>query len=772
MVPTVFVGIGQRGARIAIAGRKRALLAHPTATEVMVVVAVVPEGQCQIECSEVVALFVTGGGEQPYALPDDHATLIEQVAAQVVNASARREADIPAGAPCEILIVADVVDPCVQALVLSIADAFGRTVSHTIAGMSANVISYLIIPRGRCARGEAVVATLEAIWKAADGDAPPFAQCFVVSGASPSAVYTDEELDSQCATILAMRAAAPVGDAMRQDEGFLSLYGDQRMGCIGLATVELPVRAIAERVGLKGASAIVEKGLNAPCTRPADVEQAVEEALKRLQLHAEGFSAYRERMTHYDTGGVRRSVKDDIRIPHLAFDKVERKRWHVLIANYEIYFRRERLDVAVARVKATACEIRQQTVEAIRGAVDRVIRRGRDPSNGLEVLRQLHAAADGAREELHRDRVKQYQPEVGSEHEFTRLLRELGESAASEPCLSGMLFRGMIASAAIAVTLMGFVKQEWLIRVPCTGAEALGYWIAAFLLPFVISFVLAWRRAQQARARTDDLRTRCQQAMYGKASAKIDATVEHGLDAMTSTAYCLTGNPDELRHVRGADPDITEWRVVEEFSSVLSDALPRSLRQPVEARVEGWRLDLQRYSTRPVVFPYANDESFGAWTDEAETLISNGLFSGWRTATADSLARAIEEYAIARNEYILSQTLETFYQSWIVPQAGGGDPLLRLYNDLCSAAEPTVMTRDLTDDIMRSVYFAGPAAADGPFATALCDKVSGRGAIPHYSSCECVLIRMICGIRPGNLEAWEPWHNGVPESGERGDEAR
>lgn len=165
------------------------------------------------------------------------------------------------------------------------------------------------------------------------------------------------------------------------------------------------MQAIAEELGLQAARDIVSQSVNTPCPRREHVEEAAAEALQRIQLDAQAINNLRDRRLHFDAGGVRRRVLEDVRVPHIVFRSVPRKRWHILLANYEVYFRREKGDVAVARVRAAGDALCRETEECIHSAGDSVVTRGRDPSNALELLRPLHSAADRTRQALLQNRV-------------------------------------------------------------------------------------------------------------------------------------------------------------------------------------------------------------------------------------------------------------------------------------------------------------------------------------------------------------------------------
>jgi len=765
MVPTLFVGVGNRGVQIAAQAHGLALAVRPEAEGTMAVLAILSEDISPPEGVENVVRCTPPEADHGWQLPDDHVASIGSVATRVLNEAALHRVEVPQGAPCDILVVADVQDPCAQALSLTAARAARRGIEEVVAGHTANVILYILVPQGLCEGGTAIAEALAAIASAAESSEPPFDEALLISGASLTARFTSEETEAQCAMALAMRAADDVGDAIRRAEMDLAPQGVARLGSFGLAAVELPVQAIAERIGLEAAPIIVEKGINTPCKRPEDVEHAAQNALQHLRLNKDGIEYFRDRMIHYDSGGSRRSVLDDLKVPHMAFERVKRTRWHILLANYAIYFRRERLDVAVERVKANADAIDREITEHIRTAVDRVVTGGRDPSNAFDLLRRLNAQATEARAELLTNRAQQEDGAGASRANLDALLKELGEAAALEPWFPSMLFRGALASLAVALFVMGFFRLGWIGNVPSKGIESLPYWLGAFLVPFVVSIAIAWRQANRARARTEDRRERCQQTMYADAVEKINAMVEHSLGRITSTALCLTAKPDELQRLNPKYAGSNEWRDVQAFIDLLSRDLPQAIRQPTDEPMEGWRLDIQRYVPKPPVFHYADTPDFNAWIGEGDTLIGEGLFNDWRSADAKSMASAIEKHAISRNQHVLQLTLDKFYRQWFPADAAGATSLTRLYNDLHSAAAPTLIANRSQQVPDTALFIAGPGSGDGEFGKALRHMTPVAVATPHHSSTRCLMIRTMHGVRPQDLDAWAIWSRATQADG-------
>ncbi len=768
MVPTLFVGIGDRGVRIAQGAHRQAIAARPEADGILAVLAVLPDQASAPEGVDAAVACASAEDSGVRQLPEDCADTVRSLARVLLDPNALHAAGVVPGALCEVVIVADLQDPLACDVALQVADIAGRGIEEAVAGLSVRVILHLIVPQGRCNEGPAVARALEAAASSCEGSDPPFDRAVLVSGASPAALFTGEDLDAQCSLALAMRAVEPVGDAMRQAETDQHAWGAHRIGSLGLGVVELPVEAIAERIGLEAALEIVSKGINASCTRSDDVDRAEKEALKQLRFDVEGITSLRERLIHYDSGGSRRSVLDDIRIPHIAFEDIKRPRWHILLANYDVYFRRERLDVAVARVKANADAINAEVADCIRRAVDHVVTAGRDPSNALELLKRIHRVANEARESLLRNRVARSTSGGASQSNLPELLKKLGEAAASEPRLSPMLFRGLIASLAIALGLMGFLRLGWLGRIPTSGVESAPYWLAAFLIPFAISAAMAWRRAHRAMALTEDLRDRCQKAMREDAVARINAVVENALDRITGTALYLTAKPDDLKTLDPKYAGPNESRSVEDFMALLKNELSQAIRPPEPPRREGWRLDVQAYAPHPPTFHYADTPGFHAWTGEADTLILNGLFTDWRNADAASIARQIEAHAIGRNPHILSLTLDAFHRQWLAEAAPGWNPVVSLHNDLRSVAAPPIMAGGLGGDSPTATFVAGPGSGEGGFGQALREAGGVNGVIGHGSPCRCLMIRTVSEIRPQDLDAWSMWTSQEPSADETG----
>jgi len=751
MLPTLFIGVGGRGKRIAVRARDLAReLASGDCFPVRV--AVIGAGDTE-SADEDYSIQANDLLNEPGANP--FAPLIERMTADP------QDAQLLAAAPAwDIQAVADAADPTMQEVGLRAIAAAHRAVAGRVAGTTVHTVLYLCIPPGETAAGAEIRKMLEAVADQLANGNGELSQVFLISGAAPEVQLTPADTDEQCAFAMALRAADPVGDALRDLQPSYGADAAERMGSFGLSTLELHPQELAERMALPAAERIVKEGLNAPCLRPDDIEEAAEAALSALPLRLESFPAVRDRLRHYTVAGRRHDVLEDVRVPHFMFELVPRTRRHVLLANYALYFRRERLDIALTRIARNIETLLAETGESIRGAVDRVVRGGRDPSNAFKLLERLHAQAVEARKHLIADRSRTAQPQAKN-FPLQKLLQQLAEASASEPSLVAMLARAAVASAGVATALLSLLRTGWLLHVSLTGPDAAGLWLAAFLVPFVVGAALAWRHAHRARSLTDMLTEQCQQAIAAEARERILAAVEDGLSRVVDLALFLTASPDELRSLKADYTGPNEWREVQAFLDRLRNELPAALPQPQPALRAAWRVNVEQHAVRDPEYHYADTPGFNNWAGEAEALIvTRGLFEDWREASASELAKEIVDYTLnERMKHVLSLTLEDFYKEWISGAQQEDATLTNLYNTLFRLAGPSVRTIQTERETRAHlIILAGPGGSNGPLAAAMRARAGVPDTVAHCSNCRLVLVRLFNGIKPQDLAAWTFWN--------------
>ncbi len=757
MVPTLLVGLGEVGARTASRARNQALAMRPEAAHVLRMVAIASQASwgadVEIRC---------GRRESEACLDPSDRERLRRTATALLNESTLRQAGVATGIPCDILVVADACDPSARAALLPMASEARRAICETIAGQDVNVLLNLFIPQGERRFGAEVCRLLTAVADAAREDDPSFDIALLWSGSAPDVRYTDAELEEQCAYSLALRIADPMGDAIRAMER--DLDGDRlaEVAAIGLATVELDRSDIAQRAGMEAARHIVSMGINSRCARDKERQAIADEAAGTLNLTADGFAGLRDRLRTYCVRGLRRNVLDDVKVPRLLVERVPRTRRHILFANYAVYFRRERLEIALARVADTARSIQSEYIERVRKAVDQLINGGRDATNAFALLERLHGVAVEARRLLQGQQPAQAtQAESASTH-WQSLLQRLAEASASEPSLPALLFRALCVSAAAGVGIIALLRAFPLLGLPVTGTHAAATWIGALLAPFAVASAAAWRRASHARRLTDDLTTECQETLARDAEARVHAAVEEGLTHVVDAVFCLTANPQDLEKNQIEYHGPSEWREVERFGRLLITELPSAFAPPQAPEWPGWRVRIEDYALKPPEYPYRNTPGFADWIGEAEALIRNGLFANWRSATAAELAATIEKHAVEVGmEHVLRMTLNDFYTQWLQPAPADNDSMLRLYNALHRLASPSVtVTSAEASKITSGLVIAGPGDGNGPFAAALSQHAARPRTAGHHSPCRALMLRWLSGLQPEQLAAWEIWSRG------------
>lgn len=757
MVPTLLVGLGEVGARTASRARNQALAMRPEAAHVLRMVAIASQASwgadVEIRC---------GRRESEACLDPSDRERLRRTATALLNESTLRQAGVATGIPCDILVVADACDPSARAALLPMASEARRAICETIAGQDVNVLLNLFIPQGESRFGAEVCRLLTAVADAAREDDPSFDIALLWSGSAPDVRYTDAELEEQCAYFLALRIADPMGDAIRAMER--DLDGDRlaEVAAIGLATVELDRSDIAQRAGMEAAHHIVSMGINSRCARDKERQAIADEAAGTLNLTSDGFAGLRDRLRTYCVRGLRRNVLDDVKVPRLLVERVPRTRRHILFANYAVYFRRERLEIALARVADTARSIQSEYIERVRKAVDQLINGGRDATNAFALLERLHGVAVEARRLLQGQQPAQAtQAESASTH-WQSLLQRLAEASASEPSLPALLFRALCVSAAAGVGIIALLRAFPLLGLPVTGTHAAATWIGAFLAPFAVASAAAWRRASHARRLTDDLTTECQETLARDAEARVHAAVEAGLSHIVDGVFCLTANPQDLEKNQIEYHGPSEWREVERYARLLTTELPSAFIPPQAPEWPGWRVRIEDYALKPPEYPYRNTPGFADWIGEAEALLRNGLFANWRSATAAELAATIEKHAVEIGmEHVLRMTLNDFYTQWLQPAPADNDSMLRLYNALHRLASPSVtVTSAEASKITSGLVIAGPGDGNGPFAAALSQHAARPRTAGHHSPCRALMLRWLSGLQPEQLAAWEIWSRG------------
>lgn len=764
MVPTLLIGLGMRGSRIASAARTLAIGERPDAAPVLRLAHFRTDAG-EADAADAVLTCVVDEATRRVALPQDATETLQRLANTLLEATGLQNAGIRAGADTDVLLIADAEDTSIQEIILPAAASIRAAIQGAVAGTSDRVILYLLAPKGSPVNRAGIVELLNTLRDAAQSNQGSLDQISLTTGASSTLTLEADELDTQLATLLALRSIDPVGDRIRQNERDAELTGINRMGSCGLAIIEIRIDDLKKQSGLQGAAKIVEQGINSPCMRHDDATRIADETIPRLGFAADGLKQHRDDLLHYQRGGRRRSVLDDIRVPDLALAQVPRTRWHIAFANYAVYFRRERLDVVLATVRHTTEAKRETIVQIIRTAVDRVINSGRDATNTYPLLERLHASALEARQNLLQNRLIEAPGQGAAVNGLDPLLPKLAEASAHEPWLPSMIVRGACASAVTALALMGLLRLGWLGDIPTTGTASIPYWGMSFVAPFIICAGLALRKANRARALTDRLAADCRQAIMADARTRIDAEVEKGLDTVTSDALFRTARPDDLQAMTPGYTGPSEWREVEALIQRLNEELPAAIQTHEPETLPGWRLDSRAFAAPEPIFEYADQNGFDDWTGEANTLIQSGLFSTWRSSSADDLARTIEAYAISRMDYLSRLTLDEFYRRWLDTP----DTMLRIYNDMSSRAAPGVRVCGQTDDQGRWILIAGPGNGEGSFGVALRATAGNSPACTHASQYRAVMIRTTNGVDPHDLAAWSVWNAEPGTPSHRGD---
>lgn len=754
MVPTLLVGLGEVGARTASHARNQALAMRPEAAHCLRMVAIASQASwgadVEIRCAH---------RETELFLDHPDRERLRSTATALLDERALRQAGVATGVACDILLVADACDPSAQVGLLQMASESRRAICETIAGQNAIVLLNIFVPQGESRFGAEVCRLLTAVTEGAREEDPPFDIALLWSGSSPDVRYTDEEVQAQCAYSLALRIADPMGDAMRQMERDLDEDRHAQIGAIGLATVELDGSGIAQRAGREAAEHIVSLGINTECSRDIDAQKAADETSNKLNLTTDGFSSLRDCLRTYYEGGARRDVLDDVKVPRLLVERVPRTRRHILFADYAIYFRREHLEIAMARVADAARSIQSEYMERVREAVNKLINGGRAPENAFALLERLHWIAGEARMRLQGQKVARDAPAETSSDDWQSRLQRLSEASASEPSLPAMLFRALSVSAAAGVGIMALLRAFPLLGLPIIGTHAVATWIGAFLAPFAIASAAAWRRASRARRLTDDLTTECQENLARDAESRVHAAVEAGLTHVVDAVFCLTASPKDLENSKIEYHGPSEWREVERFSRLLTTELPSAFAPLQVPEWPGWRVRIEDYALKPPEFPYRNTPGFADWMGEAEALIRSGLFANWRSATAAELAAAIEKHAVEVGmEHVMGLTLNDFYLQWMQPAPPDNDPMLKLYNNLHRLASPSVhLTNADAIKLSTALAIAGPGDGAGPFAAALGQHAARPRTAGHLSPCRALMLRWLSGLQPDQLAAWEIW---------------
>lgn len=676
---------------------------------------------------------------------------LRELAQQILDPAAVHQAGVAVGSPCEVILVADASEKDSQNI-LKVAERARQAIRDAVAGVETVLVLYLLVPRGFTDQGQAVQSALAAAVRSTSAVPPGVDLVYLVSGVSSTAAYTADDTAAMVAWTLAYRVAADCGDSLRALESDLASVG-QRMATFGLSVLELFVDDIARRVGLDAARCIVSEGLMAPCDRTDRVNQVADEVAKDLELSPEGIQRLRVAFRQYVRGGQRRDVLDDLTIPPIAFERIPRRKWHILIGNYALYFRRERLEIAIHRVERNVRTKVAECIQRIRAATDSIVTSGRDPSNAFKLLEKLHAVATSAREALIQDLVAGH----GKRQPPSRLkdlLPKLADAAAREPYLPAMILRAACAAAGLGVALVGLLTLGSVMPEETWGRAMM--WASAFLIPFVVGAVTAWRCAQAAIARTNALRDECLRAIREEAVERINALVENGLDQLTGAALFLTGKPEELERLKTNYSGPNEWQLVAQFIQTIKDRLPKALATYSPADRPSWCIDIERYALKAPQYPYANEIGFNHWTDEAATLIANGLFNRWREADADAMARQVEEHAIGRMEYVRQKTLDDFFSDWIAKHAQTQETVQRIHNDTWNAAHPALQLIDTTGTA--SVALSATHHGNVEIAKNL-SECAPAGCVQSSVSVATrrVLLRVLSGISPEKLAAWELW---------------
>ncbi|MCS6859622.1 MAG: hypothetical protein NZT92_04795, partial [Abditibacteriales bacterium] len=576
-------------------------------------------------------------------------------------------------------------EPLGATLTLAFAAAVREVASASHPGMAVRAEAVLLLPEGACAEGVMVAQALRQLAEGAATDKFPFEMVYLLCPANAEGMrLSDEELRELCAYFLLLRTVSDLHERLRRQEFDFGPHG--RLGTFGLSVLEFPAHDLVRQLSRHYGRQLVEKALLTPDPQTEAMRQAAQVFAGTHHLTTDQVETLRAYLLQ--------RLENELTIGAFVFEEVPRSRWHIALATFDAFFRRERFGRVLNALRQNAERLRTERADAVRQKVDEIVESTRDPQNALTFLAALNRLIDETRKRFFT--VAAVRELAGGESPPPALqskLDELRHAVAAVPHGSSIVVKSLLLTLLLALP-----TQVGLNALAQTGGEVFAWltapvsWGLGLLLPAAFVLLAGWRAMQQAVQRVQNSARDCARCIEEQYKSELRAQTQARLAEVLEALFLLTLDTPTLRRDYPQYQGENECREVERLQQHLQ-ALPTLLEadEPEERMV--WRLNVLDWVQPPPVFPYRNTPTFADWQGECQRLIESGLLKGWRQTDARGLSRRVVEFTRRGVAYVLDISLDQFARQHLLQNHTATQSATDLSNQMRRRSRPLLLAR-------------------------------------------------------------------------------
>jgi len=677
------------------------------------------------------------------------------------------------GNACDVVLVAALQEPLGAALLFPVAQGMEQRLAEAHPGLRLRLEAVVLLPEGRCEEGALLATTLEEYARQSAAEDFPLHTLYFVSPANESGLRLSREaLWNLCARFLVVRTASDLAARLRRPE--LDFGPQGRLGSIGLAVLEFPAESLIRSQTRRQTRAFVEGTLLRPDPQVESAKKRAADFTARQSLTPDQVEELREKLLIYETPRGPRRLDDELTIGAFLFSEVPPHRWHIALATFEAFFRREHLGRVLRWADENAERLRETLTGALREEVDRQVENSRDPDNALAFLAEVNRLLDELRKRLFTvAEVKQEKPaEPAKGPGLEAKLQQLRQAVANIPRWPPILLKALLLTLLLAVPVQVGLNNAAQNYGPWFGWLTVPLqWLAALLLPALPVFLAGWWTIQRATARARSVAEECVRLIENACKSQLYERVRVRLLEILDGLFLLTLDTASLHRDYPQYEGDSECREVERLKEHLR-ALPAVLAEEEAEEVEAWRINALSLAAQPLTFDYRQDPRFQDWEGECRRLLEVGFLRGWRQTTPQELGQKVLDFLREGFTYIRRIHLAQFLQE----RVWQGSPHLPqqmtdLYRRLHDLSQPLVLLDPNRAEGFSVVVFP---AMESPETHAIRQQMRSVGslqavmerAIPYEQAHQFVLLQIGHHVPVEALRAFPIWQRALAEEEE------
>lgn len=777
MIPALLVGIGEEGRRVVRRTRQTLQEFFPSLLPAVRTVGLYRPIAVSLDEQDEVASLT---GEEDVLFPceqtssewfENHRQEFQQKCYSLTDEwldarNLQQVEDVELNA-CDVILVASSREELGAFLALPVAEAVGERMRTAHPGLAVRAELLVLLPEGDCEEGAMVAQFLQHLEGSSSADSFPIETVYLVSPANQGGIrLNDGELRGMVAHFLLLRTVSDLSHRVRRE------YDERQMGrmaTLGLSVLEFPAHALVRRWSRYYGQQLVARALLQPDPQSEAARRTAQNFAERHHLQPGLEKQLRERLLTVSTPRGERRLEDELTIGAFLFDEVPCSRWHIALATFEVFFRRERFGRVMNWLEENANRLRGELVGAIQQQVDEVVESHRDPSNALTFLAELNQLLDEMRQRFFTvEETKRVAPPSPAVHTLELRLEELRRAVASIPTWPPIIVKALLLTLLLALPFQMLLNQlaqhygeafAWL-SIPLQ-------WVFALLGPALPVWIAGWRAIQKATARAYQLAHQCVQLIEGQYKSQLHEQSRVKLCEILDALFLLTLDTDTLQREYPRYEGPNECREVQQLQKQLK-AIPRVLAEEEADEWEAWRLDVFDFVASPPDFPYREEPDFNDWEGECQRLIESGFLRGWRQTDARELVTKVVEFTWAGVDYILHITLDRFVEEHLAGQGDVQQTFTNLYNRMRRVGQPFLLVRE---EGMKPLPHPLPALAN-PESSNLQQNLASIGGLhnimqqtlsyPHPY--EFVLLQLAYQVKIEKLRALPKWQKRLETS--------